>query len=168
MKLLGCMCNNYINIGKPDVIGPSNLTAISSTTIRLNCDVTSSLVYTSQWYHNNTLLHNSSRITSYGDTLEITIVIASDAGEYYCVATNAAGTSTSTKGWLNVCGKSTYVHICKQSIHCIHTKWPIFSCLDCKEPFDGDFKFSLPRDVSENSLVGSVESTYQQYFKLVL
>ena len=40
--------------------------------------------------------------------------------------------------------------------------------IDCLEPFDGDFTFPLPRDVMVNSLVGSVESAYQQYFKLVI
>ena len=39
--------------------------------------------------------------------LEIAIVTSADAGEYYCVVTNAAGTSTSTTGWVNVCGKCT-------------------------------------------------------------
>lgn len=43
-----------------------------------------------------------------------------------------------------------------------------FLNIDCQEPFDGNFKFLLPRDVAENSLVGSVESPYQQYFKLAL
>ena len=91
--------------GKADVIGPSNLTAITKTTIELKCEIISSLTYSSKWYHNNTLLHNDSRITSYDDTLEISIVTALDAGDYYCVVTNAAGTTTSTRGWLNVCGK---------------------------------------------------------------
>ena len=88
-----------------DVIGPSNLTAITGTIIEIKCGIISSLAYSTKWYHDNTLLQNDSRITSYDDTLEITIVTAMDAGEYYCVVTNAAGTSTSTKGWLNVCGK---------------------------------------------------------------
>ena len=100
------MLTVYIT-GKADVIGPSNLTAITQTTIELKCGVSSSLAYSSKWYHNNTLLQNDSRITSHDDTLEIAIVTASDAGDYYCVVTNAAGTTTSTKGWVNVCGKCT-------------------------------------------------------------
>lgn len=92
--------------GKADVIGPGNLTAITKTTIELKCGISSSLAYSSNWYHNNTLLQNDSRITSHDDTLEIAIVTALDAGDYYCVVTNAAGSTTSTKGWINVCGKS--------------------------------------------------------------
>ena len=57
------------------------------------------------WYHNDTLLQNDSRITLFDDTLEIAIVAVVDAGDYHCVVTNAAGTSTSTKGWINVCSK---------------------------------------------------------------
>lgn len=106
--LTGCI---QYTVGKPEVIGPSNLTAITGTTIELNCRVTSLLAYSTQWYHNNTLIHNDSRITVYGDTLKVTIVTASDAGEYYCIVTNAAGTSTST-GWLNVCGKRSCMYVC--------------------------------------------------------
>ena len=93
------------HVGKPDVIGPSNVTAITGTTTELKCEIISSLAYSSKWFHNNTQLNNDSRITSYDDTLKIAIITAPDAGEYYCVVTNAAGTSTSSKGWLSVCSK---------------------------------------------------------------
>ena len=75
------------------------------TAVTLRCEIISSLAYNSLWYHGDTLLQNDSRIALFDDTLEIAIVAAVDAGDYHCVVTNAAGTSTSTKGWINVCGK---------------------------------------------------------------
>ena len=95
----------HLSVGKAEVIGPSNLTAITGSTIELSCGIVSSSAYSSKWYHNGKLLQNSSRIINYNDVLEIAIVTSTDAGEYYCVVTNAAGTSTSTKGWLSICGK---------------------------------------------------------------
>ena len=69
------------------------------------------------WFHNNTLLQNDSRITLYDDALEIAIVVTLDAGGYHCVVTNAAGTSTSTKGWINVCSKCIIIIVLIQLLN---------------------------------------------------
>lgn len=95
----------FLLTGQPDVIGPSNATAVTGTTTELHCAVTSSLAYTTQWYHNDILLSNTSRTITQVDTLMVAIIRDTDAGPYHCVATNAAGSTVSSKGWLTVCGK---------------------------------------------------------------
>lgn len=95
----------FLLTGKPDVIGPSNATAVTGTTTELHCAVTSSLAYTTQWYHNDILLSNTSRTITQVDMLMVAIIRDTDTGSYHCVATNAAGSTVSSKGWLTVCGK---------------------------------------------------------------